>query len=92
MPYIGQRVIKTSIAVFLCLVFYHLRGYDAGTISAKAAISAIICMQPYVNDTRHSRSQPHCRHAARRLLGIFVSAYRADVSGTGNSPHALMAL
>jgi len=67
LPYIGQRVIKTSIAVFLCLVFYHLRGYDAGTISAEAAISAIICMQPYVNDTRH--------YAVNRIAGTLLGAF-----------------
>ena len=67
LPYISQRVIKTSIAVFLCLVFYHLRGYDAGTISAKAAISAIICMQPYVNDTRH--------YAVNRIAGTLLGAF-----------------
>ena len=66
-PYIGQRVIKTSIAVFLCLVFYHLRGYDAGTISAEAAISAIICMQPYVNDTR--------TYAVNRIAGTLLGAF-----------------
>ena len=41
-PFIGQRILKTTVAVFLCLVFYHLRGYRSGTISAEAAITAII--------------------------------------------------
>ena len=67
LPYIGQRVIKTSVAVFLCLVFYHLRGYDEGTISAEAAISAIICMQPYVNDTRE--------YAINRISGTLLGAF-----------------
>ena len=67
MPYIGQRVIKTSIAVFLCLVFYHLRGYHEGTISAEAAISAIICMQPYVTDTRD--------YAINRISGTLLGAF-----------------
>ena len=67
LPYIGQRMIKTSVAVFLCLVFYHLRGYDAGTISAEAAISAIICMQPYVNDT--------WEYAVNRIAGTLIGAF-----------------
>ena len=25
-PRVGQRIVKTSIAVFLCLVIYYLRG------------------------------------------------------------------
>jgi len=67
LPHIGQRVIKTSIAVFLCLVFYHLRGYHEGTISAEAAISAIICMQPYVHDTRD--------YAINRISGTLLGAF-----------------
>ena len=51
-PPLGQRIVKTAIAVFLCLVFYRLRGYRGETMSAEAAITAIICMQPYVQDTK----------------------------------------
>ncbi len=67
LPYIGQRVVKTAVAVFLCLVFYHLRGYHEGTISAEAAISAIICMQPYVHDTRE--------YAVNRISGTLLGAF-----------------
>jgi len=67
LPYIGQRVVKTSVAVFLCLVFYHLRGYREGTIPAEAAISAIICMQPYVHDTRD--------YAVNRIAGTLLGAF-----------------
>ena len=67
LPFIGQRIVKTAVAVFLCLVFYHLRGYDAGTISAEAAISAIICMQPYVNDT--------WEYAGNRIAGTLLGAF-----------------
>ena len=27
-PLVGQRIVKTSIAVFLCLMIYYLRGYS----------------------------------------------------------------
>ena len=67
LPYLGQRVVKTSVAVFLCLIFYYLRGYDEGTISAEAAISAIICMQPYVHDTRE--------YAINRISGTLLGAF-----------------
>ena len=67
LPYIGQRLVKTSVAVFLCLIFYHLRGYSAGTISAEAAISAIICMQPFVDDTR--------KYAVNRIAGTLLGAF-----------------
>ncbi|MBQ6464928.1 MAG: FUSC family protein [Oscillospiraceae bacterium] len=51
-PRIGQRIVKTALAVFLCLLYYYLRGYRGQEIPAEAAITAIICMQPYVRDTR----------------------------------------
>lgn len=65
-PYIGQRIIKTSAAVFLCLVFYYLRGYRGETMSAEAAITAIICMQPYVHDTKE--------YALNRISGTLIGA------------------
>ncbi len=52
LPHIGQRMIKTSIAVFFCLLVYRMLGYQGGTMPAEAAITAIICMQPFINDSR----------------------------------------
>ncbi|MBR0406897.1 MAG: FUSC family protein [Clostridia bacterium] len=66
-PPLGQRIIKTSFAVFLCLVFYRLRGYRGETMSAEAAITAIICMQPYVQDTKE--------YALNRLSGTLIGAF-----------------
>ena len=66
-PYIGQRIIKTTIAVFLCLVFYYFQGYHGETMSAEAAITAIICMQPYVHDTRD--------YALNRISGTLIGAF-----------------
>ena len=65
-PPLGQRIVKTSIAVFLCLVFYRLRGYRGETMSAEAAITAIICMQPYVQDTKE--------YSLNRLSGTLIGA------------------
>ena len=66
-PYIGQRIIKTTIAVFLCLVFYYFQGYHGETMSAEAAITAIICMQPYVHDMRD--------YALNRISGTLIGAF-----------------
>ena len=66
-PYIGQRIVKTTIAVFLCLVFYYLRGYRGEAMSAEAAITAIICMQPYVHDTRE--------YSFNRIAGTLIGAF-----------------
>lgn len=65
-PIIGQRILKTSIAVFLCLLFYWLRGYRGQDMPSEAAITAIICMQPYVRDTRD--------YALNRFAGSLIGA------------------
>ena len=62
----GQRMVKTSAAVTLCLLFYTLIGYPAGSIPAEAAITAIICIQPYAHDTRES--------GLSRLWGTLIGA------------------
>ena len=62
----GQRIIKTSIAVMLCLFCYMLRGYSGETMPAEAAITAIICMQPYVYDTT--------QNALNRIEGTMIGA------------------
>ncbi len=66
LPHIGQRITKTSIAVFITLLVYYLRGYRGAEMPAEAAITAIICMQPYVRDTRD--------FAVSRFLGSFIGA------------------
>ncbi len=52
LPRIGERIVKTAVAVFICLVINHLRGFRAGEMSSEAAITAVICMQPYVSTAR----------------------------------------
>lgn len=50
LPPLGQRIIKTAFAVFICLVFYMLQGYHGDVGSS--IVTAIICMQPFAEDTR----------------------------------------
>ena len=66
LPHIGQRITKTSIAVFICLIIYYLRGYHGNSMPSEAMITAIICMQPYVRDTRD--------YALNRLAGTLIGA------------------
>lgn len=66
-PHIGRRIMKTAVAVFLCLVVYMLRGIKGGALPAEAAITAIICMQPYVQDSRV--------YALNRLAGTLMGAF-----------------
>ena len=66
LPRLGQRIDKTAVAVFLCLLFYYLRGYSGRDMPTEAAITAIICMQPYVRDTRD--------YALSRFAGTLLGA------------------
>ncbi len=93
LPHIGQRILKTTVAVFLCLVFYHLRGYRGAAMSAEAPITAIICMQPYVHDTREYAFN----RVAGTLLGalwgfLFLLIVPSFPSVTGIPLYALMGL
>lgn len=66
LPHIGQRITKTTLAVFLCLLIYYLRGYSGQDMPTEAAITAIVCMQPYVRDSRD--------YAINRFTGSLVGA------------------
>ena len=48
LPHAGMRMIKTAVAVFICLLIYSLRGYEIGSGMSEAAVTAIVCMQPFV--------------------------------------------
>ena len=67
LPHIGQRITKTAIAVFLCLLVFHLRGIQGASLSSEACITAIICMQPYVRDTRE--------FAINRIAGTLIGSF-----------------
>ena len=66
LPHVGQRITKTTFAVFLCLIIYYLRGYQGESMPTEAMITAIICMQPYVRDSRD--------YALNRLAGTLIGA------------------
>lgn len=64
LPPLGQRIIKTSIAVFLCLIFYMLEGYH-GSVGSMC-VTAILVMQPYVSDSK--------TFAVERISGTLLGA------------------
>lgn len=68
-PSIGQRILKTTVAVFLCLLTYLLLGYRGESIPTEAAITAIICMQPYVSRT--------AQYALNRFIGTVIGSFWA---------------
>ena len=65
-PHIGQRIIKTAIAVFVCFVINILRGYGVSNMSVDAAITAVICMQNTMTDVKRS--------SFNRILGTLIGA------------------
>ncbi len=65
-PRLGKRIIKTAVAVYICLVINYLRGFGAETMSTDAAITALICMQNTVDATK--------QNAFFRLMGTLVGA------------------
>ena len=67
LPHLGQRIVKTTVAVFLCLLYYYLRGYRGEDMPTEAVITAILCMQPYVRDTRD--------YAVNRFAGTLIGAF-----------------
>ena len=50
LPPLGHRIIKTATAVFVCLLIHMLSGYRGSP--SQAAVAAIICMQPYADDSK----------------------------------------
>ncbi len=64
LPHLGLRIIKTSIAVFLCLLIHYLMGYKG--MMLQSCITAIICIQPYFRDTK--------KFALNRGIGTLIGA------------------
>lgn len=67
LPVLGWRIIKTSIAVFICLIIYLILGYSGADMPTEAAITAILCMQPYLRDSK--------TFALNRVAGTLVGTF-----------------
>ena len=66
-PHIGQRIIKTAIAVYVCFVVNILfRDYGINNMSVDAAITAVICMQNTMHDVKRS--------SFNRIIGTLIGA------------------
>lgn len=66
LPHLGERIVKTALAVFVSLIICWLRGMKGQEMSTEAAITALLCIQPYVTETRRS--------ALNRFLGTVIGA------------------
>ena len=68
LPPIGARIIKSSVAVALCMVIYFLRTLlpIGNGIPFYSALAALWCLQPYSNSTKNN--------AGQRSIGTFIGA------------------
>ena len=64
LPLPGQRIIRSAVAVGLCLLVDVLRGHSG--IPLYSAIAAMQCMQPYTRDMKGV--------ARKRILGTIIGA------------------
>ena len=65
MPKIGMRMLKSAVAVFICFLFSFLR--EDKNAPFYAVIAAILCMQPYVENSK--------KVAFNRIIGTFIGAF-----------------
>lgn len=64
LPPLGHRIVKTAAAVYICLLIYMLRGYNGYV--AQSCITAILCVQPYLEDSKS--------FAVNRIVGTLIGA------------------
>ena len=64
LPHLGQRIIKTGVAVFICLLIYWVRGFEG--LVMQSTVAAIICIQPYRADS--------IKTSVNRVIGTLVGA------------------
>lgn len=64
-PRVGERMIKSALAVFFCLIIYMLRGGQDSPFYA--TIAAVLCMQPDVGSLKET--------AKRRVFGTLLGAF-----------------
>lgn len=64
-PKIGQRIIRSVCAVFICFIIYYLRGQEGSPFYS--AIAVLQCMQPYKDST--------AKMAKQRAIGTFIGAF-----------------
>ena len=65
LPAVGQRIVRSSIAVALCFVLYYIRGKQG--IPFYSALAVLQCIQPYNFNMKEM--------AKKRTIGTFVGAF-----------------
>ncbi len=73
MPKIGMRIVKSAIAVFICFLIYFIRGDG---IPFYSAIAAILCMQPYVANSKKVAWNRTIGTIVGGIFGMFVLVFQ----------------
>lgn len=64
-PKVGQRIVRSVIAIEICFCIYFLRGKQG--IPFYSALAVLQCIQPYQESTK--------KMAKKRIIGTFVGAF-----------------
>ena len=65
LPAVGQRIVRSTIAVALCFVLYYIRGRQG--IPFYSALAVLQCIQPYHSNMKEM--------AKKRTIGTFIGAF-----------------
>ena len=60
-PKVGMRMVKTAVAVFICLLITFIR---PESVPIYSTITAVLCMQPYLSNTKEI--------AINRIVGTLI--------------------
>lgn len=83
LPYIGMRIVKSAVGVFLCFVIYILRGEQG--IPFYSALAVLWCIQNYTKNTFSNAFQRTVGTIIGALYGLIFltcSMYVVDLRGT----------
>ena len=76
-PKIGMRMIKSSVAVFICFLIHMLRGGEGDPFYS--VIATILCMQPQVENSRKVAFNRIFGTLIGAMVGIFVLLIQQNV-------------
>ena len=69
-PHIGMRMVKSAAAVLICLLISML--VDREDMRIYSSIAALLCIQPYAEDTKRMAIQRTVGTAIGSVFGIAV--------------------
>lgn len=83
LPPLGQRITKTAVAVFILLIIYMLQGHHGSVGSA--CVTAILCMQPFVSDSKTFAIERICGTLLGALWGLLYLELMSEVPILGKN-------